>query len=145
MELESFDKPTCIQDITHIGTKLKTRFLKPNVCLPMGKYFAESQHLHDLIGSFPKSCHFLTSSMLNPTDKMNFKSVVLIISESVEKCLSEKIGTLGTRIFLKIIRFVLDSFLDKSLNIIERNHKIWYSVFLLRQWRQWIKNSKKYN
>lgn len=35
---ESTDKVLFVQDTVHIGTKLRTRFLKPSVVLPMGNY-----------------------------------------------------------------------------------------------------------
>ena len=35
----------CVQDIVHIGVKLKARLLKPSIILPLGKYIATSSHL----------------------------------------------------------------------------------------------------
>lgn len=134
-----------IQDPTHIGTKMKTRFLKVDVVLPMGSYVATSKHLHEIIEKFPKNAHFLSLSALNPLDKMNFKSVLAIISNDVMNCLNHDKKTLATQTYLKVMQYILDSFLDKGLTAVERTFKIWFSVFFLRQWRCWIKKSVKYN
>lgn len=49
-----------IQDTVHIGTKLRTRFLKNNIVLPMRKYFVLIDHLLELIISHSKDKHLLT-------------------------------------------------------------------------------------
>lgn len=144
MKFDDF-KTRYIQDPIHIGTKMKTRFLKQDVMLPMGSYVATSKHLNEIIETFPKNCHFLSSSTLNPLDKMNFKSVLKIISNDVINCLDYDKKTMATQTYLKVMQFVLDSFLDRGLKAVERVFKIWFSVFFLRQWRCWIKRSKEYN
>ena len=40
--------------------------------------------------------------------------------------------------FVYIIQCVVDSYLDKKLDPIERIKIIWYAVFFLRYWQQWI-------
>lgn len=46
--------------------------------------------------------------------------------------------------YLKLIQFVLDSYLDRNLDIQERHYKLWYAVFFFRQWRNWIITSREY-
>lgn len=142
-------KPCMCQDPTHAGTKMKTRMLKLNIFLPMGDYFVDIDHLKQIISKYPKNYHGMTLSTLNHADKMNFKSVQILISNKVQECLKLIEGSLATQIYLKLIQFILDSYLDKNLNILERNYKIWYSLFFIRQWRQWILSKKdspeKYN
>lgn len=133
------------QDNTHVGTKMKTKFLKEGVILPMGSYAATSKHLQEIIDKFPKNAHFLSLSVLNPQDKMNFKSVLSIVSNDVINCLSYHKKTLATRTYLKLMQYTLDSFLDKGLTAVERIFKIWFAVFFLRQWRCWIKKSEEHN
>lgn len=58
------NKPVVIQDTIHIITKLKTRFLKPGVVLPMGSYFVSSTHIEQLMKLFSKDQHFLTTGDL---------------------------------------------------------------------------------
>lgn len=112
------------QDTTHIGTKLKTRILKPNIVLQMGSYVATSKHIHQIIKKYPKSSHFLSASVLKPLDKMNFKSAFL-------ECLSHDPNTQATQMYLQlqVMQYILDSHLDKGLTAEERAYKIWYSVF----------------
>ncbi|XP_039308140.1 uncharacterized protein LOC120358322 isoform X1 [Solenopsis invicta] len=57
-------KPVCIQDTVHIGTKIKTRFLKPNVFLPMGSKIVSPEHVKKLIKQFSKDKHLLCDSDL---------------------------------------------------------------------------------
>lgn len=78
-----------VQDIVHCGTKLKTRFLKPGIILPLGKFFASVAHVKEIIKMFPKNYHSLTMSILNHADKMNFRSVQLLTTNKVQDCLRQ--------------------------------------------------------
>ena len=44
----------------------------------------------------------------------------------------------GTAAYLYVLRCVVDSYLDKNLQPIERVKKAWFGVFFMRYWRQWI-------
>ena len=44
----------------------------------------------------------------------------------------------GTRQFIEIIQCVVDSYMDISLEPLQKIEKIWYAVFFLRFWRNWI-------
>ncbi|CAG9768534.1 unnamed protein product [Ceutorhynchus assimilis] len=63
-----------VQDTIHILTNMRTRFLKPGINLPIGKYTATSDHLRQLILKVSKDKHLLTDSDLRSEDKMNFAS-----------------------------------------------------------------------
>lgn len=76
--------PFCIQDIIHIATKLRNfllRFKWNGHILPFGKYFVDLEHLYELINTVGKDRHFLTHSILNPTDRQNFQSVRRMCSQ----------------------------------------------------------------
>lgn len=62
-----------IQDMVHIGTKFRTRLLKPNVTLPIGNFLISASHLQKLIETYSKDKHLLTRRNLIPEDKMNFR------------------------------------------------------------------------
>lgn len=132
------DKPFFIQDPVHIGTKLRNfllRFTWKIHKLPFGKYFIRLQHLFDLMESTNKDQHLLTPSILNPMDRQNFASVQRMCSINVTGLLKEKIkDSDGTSQFLQIVRDVIDSFMDKEITPLQRIHKIWYSLFLIRLW-----------
>lgn len=54
-----------MQDTIHIATKLKTRILKPDVNMQMGKYTVSKEHLRSLIEHYSKDKHFLYRSYLD--------------------------------------------------------------------------------
>lgn len=137
-----------IQDIIHIATKLRNfllSFLWKNHVLPFGKYFVSLKHLYDLIETCSKDCHMLTPSALNPTDRQNFESVRKMCSTEVTRALKEKInGSEGTVQYLQIIRDTIDAFMDNELTPLQRIRKIWYSLFLVRMWREFVISKKIY-
>lgn len=140
------DKPIYIQDTVHIGTKLKTVFLKPGIVLPVGTYLISSKHLHDLIEKVSKDKHCVTKSMLTANDKMNFDAVEKITDTKVISSLLENVpNSKGTAVFLSMCRFILDSFLDKSLPPLERIYKMWVAAFFFRVWRNHINKNEKYS
>ena len=126
----------CVQDIVHIGVKLKARFLKPSIILPFGNYFATSSHLQILVKLKGKEQHGLRSRDLDHRDKQNFDAVEHIIKASrLLDCMPD---ALGTRCFIGLINSVIYSFLDKSMVPAKRLEEIWYAAFFLRYWHQWI-------
>lgn len=111
----------------------------------MGNFNASTTHLKALINTLPKNYHLVTLATLKHDDKMNFRSVQILTSNRTIDCLQKIPESLGTQSYLLLIQYVLDSYLDKSLTVLERNYKIFYALFFLRQWRCWIKQSKTYN
>ena len=126
----------CVQDIVHIGVKLKARFLKPSVVLPLGLYVATSSHLQILVKLFGKDQHGLRSRDLDHRDKQNFDAVEHIIKAS--NLLTNMPDALGTRCYIEVMSSVVYSYLDKSRSPEMRIEEIWYAVFFLWYWRQWI-------
>lgn len=135
-------KTTCVQDTTHIATKLRNLFLKTMYNarkLPFGKYFIKHSHLQELIEKFTKDKHNLAPSVLNPLDKQNFDSVLRMTEENVINLLvSNIVGSQATVMFLRITRNIIDSYLDWKLQPLQRIYKIWYAVFVIRIWRNFI-------
>lgn len=127
-----------IQDTVHIGTKLRTRLLKPNVILPIGNFLISASHLQELIETYSKDKHLLRRSDLIPEDKMNFRSAEKICAPTVLELLKHIPESQGTIAFLKSMNYVLTSFLDKSLTVEDRIYRIWYGVYFFRMWRYFI-------
>ena len=50
----------------------------------------------------------------------------------------------GTQQYLYALRSFIDGFLDKQISINNRIHKVWYTVFFLRYWRQWVRLNKAF-
>lgn len=76
------------------------------------------------------------------TDKMNFDAIDKMSSACVTDLLLKNEETKATGQLLIITRYILDSFLNKSISVKERVYLIWYAVFFLRFWRAWIIEQK---
>ena len=125
-----------VQDVVHIAVKLKSRLLKPSIILPMGMYTATPRHLHSLQTTFSKDQHGLRDKDISHKDRQNFDAVLHIVNASH---LLDKIkDASATKIYIELIGCIVDSFLDKSLDPVVRIEKVWYAVFFLRYWCEWI-------
>ena len=131
-----------VQDTVHIAVKLKSRLLKPHIVLPMGKFFVNSSHLHAVKLTFQKDKHGLRERDTDHKDRQNFQAVINITSAG--HLLSEIPQADATKCYIDLIKNVMDSYLDKSLDPISRLEKLWYVVFFLRYWRKWIILNKSY-
>ena len=132
----------CVQDIVHIGIKLKARLLKPSIVLPLGSFIATSSHLHMLLKLCGKDQHGLRNSDLDHKDKQNFSAVENIIKAS--SLLDMMPDAEGTKCFVDMMSSAIYSFLDKNMSPLQRIHEIWYATFFLKYWRQWLSNSTKF-
>lgn len=134
-----------VQDPVHVAVKLKTRMTKPSIVLPIGKYLAGIHHLQLATANFSKDKHGVRMRDINHKDKQNFEAVMRITNPSVLKILQQMPDAKGTIEFLRILRCIVDSFLDEAITPLERIHKAWYAVFFFRYWRKWIVKSKEYS
>lgn len=145
---ENIECPFYIQDSVHIATKMRNFILATLYALkvvPFGKYFIRLSHLHELIARFPKDAHQLTGSTLNACDRQNFSSVSKMCDDKVVTLLRDRIkSSAGTAQYLQLIRDIIDSFMSTTLAPLQRIRKIWYSLFLVRIWRQFIVSSDQY-
>uniref|UniRef100_A0A1X7TPL7 Uncharacterized protein n=1 Tax=Amphimedon queenslandica TaxID=400682 RepID=A0A1X7TPL7_AMPQE len=126
----------CVQDMVHVAVKFKTRLLKPSILLPMGDYIATSAHLHILTNIYGKEKHGMRRRDLDSRDKQNFAAIEHLMRAST---LLENIpDAVGTKVYLEIVDASVNSYLDKSFFPKKRINDIWYAVFFLRYWREWI-------
>lgn len=136
---------TCVQDSTHIGTKLRNRILKPSIILPIGKFLISKSHLVNLIKTVSKDNHLLTETDVNPKDRQNFQSFLKISSQQVQNLLMQKVpDSGGTVLYLKISRMIVNSYMDLDKTPTSRIFDIWFCLFILRAWRSSIVRSKNY-
>lgn len=134
-----------VQDIIHIATKLRNRLLKPSILLPFGNKLISVSHLKILINIVSKDKHLLSLSDIEPKDKMNFESANKISQEYVRKLLLNHIpDSESTVLYLKLLNYIILSYTDPYLVPLERLFKLWYCVFIIRIWRNWIKGNRKY-
>ena len=122
----------CVQDIVHVGVKLKCCLLKPSIILPLGSFLATSSHLHILARLLGKDQHGLRSRDLDHKDKQNFAAVEHIIKAS--SLLDSIPGSLGTKTYINVMSSAVNSYLDKSLSPKIWLEEIWYSIFFMRYW-----------
>ena len=132
-----------VQDVVHVGVKLKSRLLKPSILLPVGpNFFASGNHLQMFQMAYGKDQHNLRECDINHKDKQNFDSVLHIMA-SVH-LLSIIPEAKGTFVYVKIMASTVDSYLDMSLSPLERIEKAWYANFFVRYWREWILLKEKH-
>lgn len=138
-----------VQDLVHLATKLRNFIMNAKLnkkVIPFGNFEINVEHLHQLLLKFSKDKHQLTETTLNPIDKQNFKSVQRMCSNEVINLLRDNIeGSQGTVQYLQIIRDVIDCYMNPNLTPIQRVRKAWYSIFLIRIWREFILSRKEYS
>ena len=73
-----------VQDMVHVGVKLKSRLLKPSIIIPLDKYTAGAHHLHLLFQMYNKDQHGLHQKDWDHKDRQNYiyDAVVRIVSQS---------------------------------------------------------------
>lgn len=139
--------PIFIQDAPHLMTKirnllLRTRF-NPQKLKFGPRYSIQIRHLQKLIEIKSKTEHLLTLSDLYPEDKQNYPSALKICDERVINLLRENLPEAkGTAMFLEVMRNIIDAFHDFELSPLQRIEKLWYAVFILRIWREYVTSTK---
>lgn len=112
--------PFYVQDYIHLCTKLRNFLLKTLMdlnMLPLGDYYVQIAHLQYIVDNIPKDQHEITQSVLNPTDRQNFESVLRICNSKVFDLLEKHVkGSEGTVQYLKITKNFLDAYMDYSLS-----------------------------
>jgi len=131
-----------VQDHVHLGVKLKARLLTVSQILPMGKYSAIASHLHLVQASYSKEYQNLRLRDLDHQDVQNFEAVSRITSPNVLALLDNLPNSKGTKCYLQVI---VNSFLDKQLEPLNRIEDAWFALFFMRYWRQWVVSSEGYN
>jgi hypothetical protein len=121
-----------LQDSTHITVKLFRRSLKT---LILGSSVVSISLFKTLIRDFPKTIHQLTISDFQTKDKMNFSIIKKIIQPGVEKCLQQMEGAAGLLMYIKLIKFVKEAYIDFQTTPENRIRRAWWCVFFVRYWR----------
>ena len=130
----------CIQDTIHELAKLRCRVMKPSILLPMGNKQVSIAHLKLLIKNVPKGIHGLVLKDVCPDDKQNYRSIEKLMETRVLDALTANIiDSEATVTYIKLMQKIASSFLEPNISPIDRVAKIWYAVYFVRIWRQWIK------
>lgn len=145
---DSISLPICVQDPTHIITKLRNLLLRTKWLqkkLPFGNCSIDMMHLYVLLYAFSKDKHQLTESVLNPADRQNFASAQRMCDTRVTELLDRSVErSEGTSLYLKMMRDIMNAYMVPSLTAIQRIRCIWFPLFMLRIWRRYIENHKNY-
>lgn len=141
------EPPYCIQDYPHLAVRLRgvlLRTIKHPTALPFGKSHIQVGHLQELMNRFSKDRHLLTNTTLNPNDRQNFESVLRICDRRVIELLEKEVeGSEATVVFLQLISNLINVFMDQRMKPVERLEKMWFSLFIVRIWRTYIKKKQK--
>jgi len=110
------------QDPTHLVTKWRNRLLSSTAQLRIGHQYIIMEHLFNIIedNNYSKLDHGLTRSDLNPKDKQNYASCFKITSDDVLSILINNTNTYGTFIYLKLLKLIILSYIEKTTSIKER-------------------------
>ncbi|CAF4496736.1 unnamed protein product, partial [Rotaria sp. Silwood2] len=68
---------------------------------------------------YTKLDHGLTRSDLNPKNRQNYRSCVKLTSEGVSRILIEDSNSLGTHVYLKMLKMIIAAYIEKSTSIAE--------------------------
>lgn len=141
------DNPFYVQDSPHLGTKFRNFLLKtlekPEK-VPFGRYFVKIDHLQYLVNNFSKDQHLLTHTVLNPVDRQNVESVLRIIDFRVINMLKLHVKkSEGTVVFLEMMSNSINAYMSENLSPIQRLANIWYALFIVRIWRNFVLNDPK--
>lgn len=139
-----------VQDPIHIGTKLGNFFLKSRknpTIFPFGlNSFIQAGHLEFLLRNFNRDHHQLTITSMEREDKMDFTFVTRICDDKVIQLLKSNVSNSKATVkFLELTRDIVNSYLDVNLNPLERIKKIWYAVFVIRMWREYVEKRSDLN
>lgn len=72
-----------IQDIIHVATKLRNRYQKHSILLPMGSKLVSVTYLKILIDSVAKEIHELVYTDICPEDRQHFSSFEKVTEDRV--------------------------------------------------------------
>ena len=90
-----------------------------------------------------KLYHGLVSSDLNPKDHQNYPSCVRISRDEIFRALEKVNDSRATIVYIKLLRSVIDAYIEESTTILDRVFHAWTSVFLSRLWLLWIQKMGK--
>ncbi|XP_058822394.1 uncharacterized protein LOC131683977 isoform X2 [Topomyia yanbarensis] len=129
--------PVYIQDSIHLINKIRNRILKADMMI--GNFNISKTHLNDLL-VHSKDKHGLTVKDLKPQDKMKFTPTEKIMNEELVKFMEANVPECdGTATILRCMQNIHEVFSNVNLSPLERIFKLWYVLFLVRGWRNWIK------
>jgi len=108
-----------MKDSTHLITKLRNRLLSKTALLQIGDTQITMKHLQNLVDNpeLSRLDHGMTQNDLNPSDRQNFRSCLRITSSDVLNLLASENNADGTYMYLKLIKLITTSYIEKTTSI----------------------------
>ena len=100
----------------------------------MGNYVAGSHHIRIVQFTYGKDQLGLRERDIDYKDKQNFDADLHIICRA-SQLLDNIADAVGTNCYIEVMQCVVDCYLDKSIDPLIC---MWYAVFFLHHWCQWI-------
>lgn len=131
----------CVQDSTHMGTKMRNRLLNSLILLYIGNEIVSIVHIEMLLEKLPKEVHGLVFSDIRPEDRQNYSSLEKLMEQRVIDALEQNVpDSMGTVMYLKLCKQITSSYLDDNLEADERLYRIWHANYFIRCWRIFIQS-----
>jgi hypothetical protein len=121
-----------------LATKIRNRLLSTTATMLMGSQRVSIDVLQRVLSSSSKLRHGLVSSDLNPRDHQNYSSCWRISRDEIFQILETMADSTATIIYIRILRSVIDAYIEKSTGLLDRIFQAWISMFLSRLWIVWI-------
>lgn len=132
-----------VQDMIHIGGKLRCRLLNESIKLKMGSKHASVTHLRSLVNNVQKSVHGLNTTDIRPFDRQNFRSYEKMVNKRVIMALQNNVnGAEATIKYLELCSDITSSYLDFDMSPLDRIFHMYRGVYFLRIWRNHVKTSQ---
>ncbi|CAF4339832.1 unnamed protein product [Rotaria sp. Silwood2] len=128
-----------LQDATHLATKWRNRLLSDIADLTIGNKKANMIHLENIVKTYNnKFDHGLVMSDFDPSDRQNYRSCEKISSNEALAILESNHDAYATFLHIKLLRYIIDAFINKSTLIRDRLYFAWTIVFVCRLWKAWL-------
>lgn len=101
----------------------------------IGKDEVSIAFLLELLETKTKFAHGLVKIDIERKDRQNFASSLRIASDDVLSSLEDVDGSQATRIYLYLLRSVIQAYVEHNTPILERIYHAWFGVFLCRIWQ----------
>lgn len=119
--------------------------LSSTATLLMGDQRISMDLLHQIVSTSSKLFHGLVFSDLNPRDHQNYASCFRICRDEIFQALEGIDNSDATMIYLRLLRSIVDAYIEPSTSLLDRVFHAWMSVFLSRLWLVWVEKMGKVN
>ncbi|CAF3888294.1 unnamed protein product [Rotaria sp. Silwood1] len=96
-------------------------------------------HLENIVkNNSNKIDHASVMSDLDPSERQNYRSCEKISGDEVLSILESDDDSYATFLYIKLLRYITDAFINKATPIKDRIYFAWTIVFVCRLWKAWL-------